>query len=486
MRKYFEKLERNRYLPSSLSGHGYDGWLTTSLTQLTLVVEDQKLLSLVIAAATAAGKSLLGKILTTVTGLGEVLLRDLNSDAKDRDQETGPYQVPLAVDVPDYKRTGPREFILDTQKATNSDGSRKYHLDVQLNTLVTNVRFDTSGSKPKATGVDYLKGQSLYRADPRSANATASSSGSVKAAREVILAAGAFNTPQLLKLSGVGPKKELSKWGIDTLVDLPGVGKNLQDRYETSVVGESPTNFTLTEKCTFLATMPDPCLEQWQNEAINKGTYMTNGIAIAVTRNSSTSDGDPDLLVSGAPAYFKGYYPGYSYNALKDSNYWAWITLKARSRNTAGTVELRSKDPRDTPVINFNSFDAGTTDDDAYDKDLQAVADGMKFSRSVFKDLVPLNGDFDEVWPGKNVSTDAELKDFIKKEAWGHHACCTAPIGSDDDDMAVLDSDFRVRGVDGLRVVDASIFPKIPGYYIALPIYIVSERAADVIISEAA
>jgi len=77
------------------------------------------------------------------------------------------------------------------------------------------------------------------------------------------------------------------------------------------------------------------------------------------------------------------------------------------------------------------------------------------------------------------------LKQFIKDEAWGHHASCTAPIGADDDPMAVLDSQFRVRGVDGLRVVDASIFPKIPGMYIALPIYMVSEKAADVIIAAA-
>ena len=485
MRKYFERLERNRYLPSSLTGHGYDGWLTTSLTQLTLVLEDQKLLSLVIAAATAAGKGLLGKIINTVSGLGEVLTRDLNNDSETRDQDTGPYQVPLAVDVPEYKRTGPREFILDTANAVNSDGSRKYHLDIQLQTLVTNVRFDTSGDQPRATGVDYQKGKSLYRADPRSENATASSTGRVNAAREVILAAGAFNTPQLLKLSGIGPKKELDKWGISTLADLP-VGGNLQDRYETSVIGETPTDFTLTHKCTFLATQPDPCLEQWKNNEINKGTYTTNGIAIAVTRKSSTTDGDPDLLVSGAPVYFKGYYPGYSYNALKDVRYWAWITLKARARNNAGTVELRSTDPRDTPVINFNSFDTGVTEDGADDKDLQAVVDAMKFSRTIFEDLVPLDGSFDEVWPGKNVSTDDELKDFIKQEAWGHHACCTNPIGGDDDETAVLDSDFRVRGVDSLRVVDASAFPKIPGYYIALPIYMLSEKAADVILADAA
>lgn len=485
MRDYFIKLERNRYLPRGTDGHGFDGWLMTSLTNLELVIKDPKLLSLVVAAATGAGKSLLGKVVDTVTGLGAVLLRDLNSNSDGRDQRTGPYQVPLAVKVPEYKRTGPRDFIMDTMNAVNEDGSRKYHLDLQLNTLVTNVRFDHSGSTPRATGVDYQKGQSLYRADPRSAKAKATSSGSVQARREVILAAGSFNTPQLLKLSGVGPKKELNKWGIDTVVDLPGVGNNLQDRYEVTVIGESPTDFVLTKDCTFMYDMPDPCLDAWQSEG-DKGTYTTNGIAIAATRNSSTSDGDPDLLVSGAPVYFTGYYPNYSYEGLKESNHWAWITLKARARNNAGTVELRSKDPRDTPIINFNSFDTGTTDDGADEKDLQAVIEGMKYSRRVYEDLLPLDSGFNEVWPGKNVSTDEQLKDFVKNEAWGHHACCTAAIGADDDPNAVLDSDFRVRGVDGLRVVDASVFPKIPGYYIALPIYMISEKAAEVIIADAA
>ena len=126
------------------------------------------------------------------------------------------------------------------------------------------------------------------------------------------------------------------------------------------------------------------------------------------------------------------------------------------------------------------------TEDGADDKDLRAVVDAMKFSRTIFEGLIPLDGSFVEVWPGKNVSTDDELKDFIKQEAWGHHACCTNPIGGNDDDTAVLDSDFRVRGVDSLRVVDASTFPKIPGYYIALPIYMLSEKAVDVILADAA
>ncbi|KAJ5711141.1 CAZyme family AA3 [Penicillium malachiteum] len=487
MRGYFEKLERNRYLPSSIVGHGFDGWLTTSLTDLRLVIEDQKLLSLILAGATAAGQSLLGKVIDTVTGLAGVLLSDLNDPSPLRDYQTGPFQVPLAVDVPEYKRTGPRDFLLETVNAVNDDGSRKYHLDIKLNTLVTKVQFDTTGARPRATGVEYLRGESLYRADPRaSTTASGGTPGIVHAAREVILAAGSFNTPQLLKLSGIGPKAELTKFGIKTLVDLPGVGSNLQDRYETGLVGKSPTDFVLTEKCTFMYSLPDPCLEQWGNDPLWKGTYGTNGIAIAIIRQSSVADDEPDLLISGAPANFPGYYPNYSYEGLKDAQHWTWITLKSRSRNNAGTVQLRSTDPRDTPLINFNSFDTGVTTNDADEKDLQAVYEAMEFSRTIFQDLVPLDGGFEEVWPGANVSTEAELKDFIKREAWGHHACCTAAIGEDGDPKAVLDADFRVRGVDGLRVVDASIFPKIPGYYIALPIYMISEKAAEVIIGNAA
>jgi choline dehydrogenase len=369
---------------------------------------------------------------------------------------------------------------MNTMNALNADGSRKYHLDIQLNTLVTNVRFSTSGNKPRATGVDYIKGQSLYRADPRSASASAGTPGNVNAAREVILSTSTFNTPHLSKLRGIGPKDELTRFNISVLVDLPGVDSNLQDRYEAGLVGKTPTDFTLTTKCTFMDSLPDPCLEQRENNALDKSTYTTNGIAIAIIRKSSAADGETDLLISGAPANFQGYLPGYSYEALKNAQHWTWITLKSRSHNNAGTVELRSTDPRDTPVTNFNTFGTGVTEDGATDKELQAVYEAMDFSRKIFDNLVPLAGSFEEVWPGPNVKTEAEMKEFIKREAWDHHACCTNPIGSDSDTKAVLDSRFMVRGVDGLRVVDASVFPKLPGYYIVLPIYMVSEKAAEV------
>jgi choline dehydrogenase len=487
MKKYFTRLEKNRYLPSSIVGHGYDGWLTTSLTSLTLVIQDPKLLSLIIAAATTAGMGLLTKLLATVTGLGSVLLQDINSGLSNRDSSTGLYQVPLAV--ADGVRNGPRDFILQTANALNSDGSRKYHLDIRLNTLVTKVRFNTTGPTPQAIGVDFLTGNSLYAADPRAASGTVNSTGSVNATREVILAAGAFNTPQLLKLSGIGPKAELTSLQIPVLVNLAGVGANLQDRYEVTVVGKTPTDFAITTDCTFLRTADDPCLKRWKQgtNAVDKGTYATNGIAIAIVQKSSgaASTDDPDVLISGAPAYFTGYYPGYSDFALLDAQHWAWIILKAHSRNNAGSVTLASTDPRAMPVINFRYFDTGVTANGADQKDLQAVLDAVKFSRKIFGNLVPLNGGFEEIWPGPNVTADADVKKFIQKEAWGHHASCTAKIGADDDATAVLDSKFRVRGTKGLRVVDASVFPKIPGFYIALPVYIISEKAADVILADA-
>ncbi|KAM5349280.1 hypothetical protein ACJ41O_005787 [Fusarium nematophilum] len=483
MRGFFKKIEKNMYLPSSIIGHGYNGWLGLSLTSLSLVVEDQKLLSLIISAATAMGKSLIGLLLNTVVGLGQVLLRDIN--APGQASRTGLYQVPLSMT--DSVRGGPRDLILDTANAVNSDGSRKYHLDIKLNTLVTKIRFDDTGSKPRATGVDFLEGSSLYRADPRSASAKASGSGSVAAKREVIVAAGAFNTPQLLKLSGVGPKKELESFDIPVLVDLPGVGTNMQDRYEATVIGKTGSDFVITSKCTFLETMPDPCLEQYKKglEPITKGVYATNGIAIAVVLKSSVAENEPDLLISGAPAKFKGYFPGYASDSLADAQHWAWIILKAHNRNNAGTVTLKSTDPRDMPLINFNYFDTGVNSNGEADEDLQATYDGFKFSRKAFSSLLPLDGSFSEVWPGKNVTSEQDAKQFLKDEAWGHHASCTCPIGPDDDPMAVLDSDFKVRGTEGLRVVDASVFPKIPGFYIALPLYVVSEKASDVIIKAA-
>jgi len=348
--------------------------------------------------------------------------------------------------------------------------------------LVTKVNFDQVNGKPKATGVDFLTGRSLYAADPRyKAGSSTGTKGSVKATREVILSAGAFNTPQILKLSGIGPKAELDSFGIKVVKDLPGVGKNLQDRYEVPVIGQAPSKISLLNGCTFLEGY-DKCLEKWETLplGIGKGVYATNGVALAITKKASNSiNGNADIFVAGWPAYFNGYYPQFFQNATNGQNHWTWLTLKAEARNTAGTVTLRSSNPQDVPEIRKRNFQVGG------DEDLDALVEGMKYGRQAFEDLIPLDGKFKEVWPGKQVQTDAQWKEFAKYEAWGHHASCTCPIGADNDPNAVLDTNFKVRGVEGLRVVDASSFPKIPGTYIALPIYMIAEKASDAIIAAA-
>tara|TARA_R110002003_G_scaffold27_28_gene1532 strand:- start:212 stop:994 length:783 start_codon:yes stop_codon:yes gene_type:complete len=257
------------------------------------------------------------------------------------------------------------------------------------------------------------------------------------------------------------------------------VGTNLQDRYKVPVISQAPSKLSLLKDCTFLKGY-NPCLEKWESQpAINKGGCSSNGVSLAITKKAkNSSNGNTNLLIAGWPAYCNSYYPNYFENATAGLNHWTWLMLKAEFRNNAGSVTLRSADPQDVPEIRKRNFAVGG------DEDLDALLEGLKYGRQSFKDLIPLDGRFEEVWPGSHVKTDAQLRDFARHEAWGHHASCTCPIGAEDDANVVLDGNFKVRGVDGLRVVDASSFPKIPGTYLALPIHMISEKASDVILAD--
>ncbi|KAF3941211.1 hypothetical protein ABW19_dt0203992 [Dactylella cylindrospora] len=470
MNKYFTRLEHVNYNPNSLIGHGTDGWFWTERVDVQLAIQDTKVISQLIAAATAMGQS----VISSVTNLVKILLADMNSGLPGRDSREGLFQIPLARR--NKARNGPREFVIDTANARNPDGSKKYKLDIRTNCLATKIIWDTTGEKPKAVGVEFVDGKSLYRADPRSGSANAGATGSVTVTREVIISAGAFNTPQLLKLSGVGPKAELESFQIPVISDLPGVGTNLQDRYEIGIVTQTPTDFKLLSGCTF-NNGTDICLDRWR--AGETGAYESTGFAQAIIKKTSQSTGDPDIFMFAGPVDFKGYYPGYATDAVADRRHWTWAILKAHTGNNAGTVKLRSKDPRDTPIINFNYFDTGTAS--AASRDLNAMVEAVNLARKINNNLPPFSEPFTEESPGTTISSSTQVQEFIKNNAWGHHASCTCPIGPDSDPNAVLNSNFQVRGVTSLRVVDASVFPKIPGMFIAVPIYMMAEKAADVI-----
>ncbi|KAI1141294.1 choline dehydrogenase [Hypoxylon sp. FL0543] len=519
MRGYFKKLEKNEYLSSKdndAKAHGFSGWMASSIEPMALYVPDLKMVSVFLSAASAMGSqttSLLNTIRKYVSGtadkvlpsnytagianqLSEFFEYDINNDSPDRDSTESLSRIPLAVSSPDGKRSSPRNWIYEIATAKNADGSKKYALDVALHTLVTKVDFDTPvNGKPKATGINYLYGEALYRADPR-ANSTgdAGTPGSVSATREVIVAGGAFNSPQILKLSGIGPADELSKLEIPVVKDLPGVGGNLQDRYEVGVSIAASSNFTLWANCTFITTADDPCYAAWSapnnTDVLAHGPYATDGIALGLFARSSVAGADHDLWVGGVPGLFQGFFPGMSRTVVTPTsqNFFTWVVLKAHSRNNAGSVNLTSADPRDTPRITFRSFgegDAGRQAD--ADLDVKAAVEGMKWGIKVFDSIVPVvEGDsFERVWPPKEVSSDEQLEQWVRDEAWGHHASCTCPIGADDDPMAVLDGQFRVRGVEGLRVVDASAFPKIPGTFPTVAIYMLAEKAAADILADA-
>jgi len=299
----------------------------------------------------------------------------------------------------------------------------------------------------------------------------------------VIVAGGTFNTPQLLKLSGIGPADELREFGIEVRVNLPGVGANLQDRYEVTVVTEMPRQLGLLTGGTFRPpqpgdTEPDPLLAAWRD---GKGPYTTNGALLAIIASSSPVAPLPDLFLFALPADFRGYRVGYCDDLERNKDRLTWAILKAHTNNRAGSVALRSADPLDPPDIRFHYFEEGS---DAAGSDLDAVVAGVKLARGFTGRLSAWGAR--EIWPGPDVDTDEDIRQYVRDNAWGHHACGTCAIGPNGDPNAVLDSEFRVRGVSGLRVVDASVFPQIPGYFIVTAVYMISEKAADVILAHAA
>lgn len=376
-----------------------------------------------------------------------------------------------------------RDHIVDTV-------DQGYPLTVRTNCFVTKIDFDTSGSAPRATGVEYLDGKHLYKASPLSGGS--STPGSAKATKEIIMSGGSYNTIQALKLSGIGPARELQNLGIKVIKDSPGLGTNMQDRYEVPVTSVHPNSFAGLKGCTFDAKPHDECFKTWISHPGNasaRGAYASNGIAATMAINSDSADtSDLDLFIFGGPINFTGYFPHWADAAVATHNSFSWSALKAHTRNHAGTVTLKSTDPLEPPAINFNYFDTGTTADGADRKDLAALVQAITMSREAlarYNNYAALGGsNFTEQVPGPSVQNDAELEQYVKDVAWGHHACCTAKIGADNDSMAVLDSKFRVRGVQGLRVVDASVFPKIPGVFIQAPIMMIAEKAADAILND--
>ena len=478
MRDYFERLENCEHrdlervkskIGHNPSRHGWDGWLQTETAVSDAAFRDEDLRTAIMESARVA----LSDPDVAVTEADRHARLESKLDPNDwrvvEDDAIGLRYTPLTTK--DHRRVGARERVLDV--------SRRFpdRLKVELHAVATRVLFDDA---KRAIGVEYLSGERLYGADPRAGSAGPGTVRRAYASREVILSGGAFNTPQLLMLSGIGPQATLEQHGIDVLVDLPGVGQHLQDRYEVAVVNRMKFDaWKALKGATF--TRNDPQYAEWADK--REGVYDSNGALLAVIARSSPHAFSPDLFLYALAGRFHGYFPGYSSELAKNPNCLTWVVLKSHTNNTAGEVTLRSKDPLAPPLVNFRYFDEGSERRADEGSDLASVAAGVKLARRLVATLRAKGWIANEEIPGDAVP-DAQLPDFVRSNAWGHHASCTCRIGRRQDG-GVVSSDFKVHGVERLRIVDASVFPRIPGYFIASAVYMIGEKAADVIAAEA-
>jgi choline dehydrogenase-like flavoprotein len=282
----------------------------------------------------------------------------------------------------------------------------------------------------------------------------------VRAEREVIVSAGAIGSPQLLMVSGIGPADHLRSVGVDVAHDLPGVGENLQDHPYLTCVWESTEPDSL-----YGADKPMKLLE-W---LLRKTGPLTSSVGEAFGFVRSRA-GLPacDLQFHFAPAYFVEHgNEEFDGHALTMGP----VLVMPKSR---GTVRLRSADPTAKPHILTNSL--------AEPEDIAALVASVKLARE-WAATEPLASTIaKEFYPGPDVQTDEDIETWVRSHVeLIYHPSGTCRMGAADDDQAVLDPQLRVRGIDGLRVADASVFPVITGGNTNAPTMMVAERAADLI-----
>lgn len=303
------------------------------------------------------------------------------------------------------------------------------NLDILTGVWVTRVLFDGT----TATGVE-------YRRDSFNRRAT------ISANREVILSAGAINTPQLLMLSGIGPADHLGEVGIEVRVDAPGVGSNLQDHPEAVIQFESAV------------PMVRDSTQWWE---------------IGIFTQVDGDDDLPDLMMHYGSTPFDMHTARQGYPSAEEAFALTPNVTHARSR---GTVRLRSADYRDKPKVDPRYF----TDEEGFD--MHIAVEGIKLARRIASQPALAGVVKRELSPGPEAQTDEEIARYVAAtHNTVYHPAGTVRMGSDDDGMSPLDPELRVKGVDKLRVADASIMPQLTAVNPNITCYLIGERAAQLI-----
>lgn len=288
----------------------------------------------------------------------------------------------------------------------------------------------------------------------------------VRAEREVIVSAGTFNSPKLLMLSGIGPRAELERHGIDVVIDLPGVGQNLQEHVDMVIGTESLLNDTMSRTLKGMVRMVFGLLQYNLDKSgpISKPVVESGGFI------KSCDDVEiPDIQVQSTTNLVKDH--GLDSSVMKKYGYSAHVTLlRPKSR---GQVTLASADFRDAPRIDLNML--------ADEDDIRRLVEGLKKVRNIYRQSAYDRHRGEELFPGEHVQSDAELAQAVRAQAnHVYHPVGTCKMGHDP--LAVVDDQLCVHGVRGLRVIDASIMPTIVSGNTNAPAMAIADRGAELIL----
>ncbi|KAB2639772.1 MAG: choline dehydrogenase, partial [Verrucomicrobia bacterium] len=302
----------------------------------------------------------------------------------------------------------------------------------------------------RATGIEYLQGGRTE---------------TIHVSREVILSGGVVNSPQILQLSGIGDPADIRPHGITVQHELPGVGRNLRDHIAVGVKQR------LTKPYSLLATLKPLAMVKALGQYLlfRSGPTAVGGLEAWAHLKSRPELEYPDLQIYTVPLM----YNDHGRDVIKEEGFQA--VMNGSKPRSVGTIRIRSSDPTIAPDIDPRYF--------SEPDDLRVLRDGIRLTREIFAQKPYDDFRGSEYAPGAGVTSDADLDAYIRANANTlYHPIGTCKMGSDS--MAVVDSSLRVRGIDGLRVVDASIMPDITSGNTNFPAMMIAEKAADMILGK--
>lgn len=357
-------------------------------------------------------------------------------------------------DMNGYRQEGVGRFDMSVANGRRSTAarahlhqqSRRRNLEVRTHTRVERLLVRDS----RVTGVRAKRGSALSE---------------VAASREVILSAGVFHTPQLLMLSGIGPAAHLEEAGIEVVLDQPDLGGNLQDHLEAHIQVETGAPVSLNRELA-----PHRMLRasiQWL--LLKRGVAAVNQCHVGAFLRSGESVSHPNLQMHFFPVFFgAGWMPDRHTHGYR-------LGVGPMRPTSRGRVRLKPGDPRGMPVIDPNYH--------ATEGDRDAMREGVRLGREILRQHAFRPYHKREAAPGVDIDSDEALDAFIRRDASSaFHPCGTCRMGAANDSRAVVDCALRFNGLDGLRIVDASIIPRLPSANINAPVFMIAEKAADMIL----